>query len=766
MTTKNYLSLLVNIFAWSMILTTSTAFANEKVVLQLKWFHQFQFAGYYAAKEKGYYQAVGLDVEIRERDISSNAIDDVLSGKAQFGIADSSIVVKKLNGEPLVIASTIFQSSPLVFTSLRSSKIKSPYDLKNKRIMFQKSVDDASLLALLQLFGVREEEYTFVNHNFDDWALLCDNIDVMSAYRTDQPFKYQEKEMELNILDPASYGIDFYGDLIFTTEDIVKTDKKRVTDFVEASKKGWKYALENKEEIAQLIIDKYNPKLNMTSLLAEARATENQIKPGFVALGTVFPERFNHIAQIYKELEMAPINSTIEGLLILDYEKITEQFNFKLIIAFACAIFLFSIYSFIQHRFNQRLKRVVDLQTKKLALANEKLQDNINLLSIEKTNLKKAKKLADQANRSKSLFLANMSHEIRTPLNGISGALQIIKSQSRNQTPETEEMIDTAVESSNTLLYIVNDVLDFSKIEAGRLRLESKPFLLKRIIDEVVKTIKHLTSQKQVTIEITYSENFEDGWLGDPVRVKQILMNICSNAAKFTHIGRICINVFPSPQSKGISIKVSDTGIGMSEEALARLFERFEQADNSTTRRFGGSGLGMAICNSLVNLMGGEINVKSEVDKGTTFEFNLPLDSAQVNENSELRNQESLPDFSQFHFLLAEDNNINIKIFEAMMAPTRAKITTAKNGKQAVYLAEHKAFDLIFMDIQMPEMDGIEACKLIKENQPNATIVALTANVMTEEVAHYLESGFADHIGKPINKNELFNKTKCLIRDH
>lgn len=744
-------------------LAVSPVFANEKVVLQLKWFHQFQFAGYYAAKEKGFYQAEGLEVEIRQRDIKSNAIDDVLSGKAQFGIADSSIVVKKLNGDPLVIASTIFQSSPLVFASLRSSKIQSPYDLKNKRIMFQKSVDDASLQALLQLFGVRENDYTFIKHNFDDWALLGDDVQVMSAYRTDQPFKYQDRAIELNILDPASYGIDFYGDLIFTTESLVNYDKDKVSKFVRASKKGWKYALENKKEISQLIIDKYNPKLKIDSLLAEARATENQIKPGFVALGTVFPERFSHIAQIYKELEMAPIDSTIDGLLISEYDKITDQFNFKLVAVFAVAILLISIYTFVQHRFNQRLKRVVEHQTKKLALANEKLKDNVSLLSIEKSNLKKAKKLADQANRSKSLFLANMSHEIRTPLNGISGALQIIKSQSRNQNPETEEMIDTAVESSNTLLYIVNDILDFSKIEAGRLRLESKPFLLKELVDEVFNTIKHLISQKQVALEISYPEAFEDGWLGDSVRVKQILMNICSNAAKFTHNGHIRIAVSENQQSKGFVIDISDTGIGMSNEALSRLFERFEQADNSTTRQFGGSGLGMAICKSLVSLMDGEITVESELDKGTTFQFSLPLGRAKVNKSATQNSHETLPDFSQFHFLLAEDNNINMKIFEAMMAPTKAKITTAKNGQQAVYLAKNRAFDLIFMDIQMPEMDGIEACKLIKANHPNAKIVALTANVMAEEVAHYLENGFADHIGKPIDKNELFNKAKLLL---
>ena len=249
--------------------------ANEKIVLQLKWFHQFQFAGFYAAKEQGFYQEAGFDVEIRQRDIKTDAMSDVLEGRADFGVSDSSIIVKRLNGDPLVIASTIFQTSPLVFISMEQSNITSPYDLLGKKIMFQRSVDDASLQALLQMFGVSEENYDFLPHNFDDWTINKGTADVMSAYSSDQPFKYAEKGIKIDILDPASYGIDFYGDLLFTTEERINRDIDGVKRFVEATRKGWQYALDNQQEIAELIINKYNSELSLQNLLNEAECKPN-----------------------------------------------------------------------------------------------------------------------------------------------------------------------------------------------------------------------------------------------------------------------------------------------------------------------------------------------------------------------------------------------------------------------------------------------------------------------------------------------------------
>ena len=735
-----------------LLLFAPSLLANEKVVLQLKWFHQFQFAGFYAAKEQGYYQDAGFDVEIRQRDIKTNAMSDVLEGRADFGISDSSIIVERLNGSPLVITSTIFQTSPLVFISLEQSNITSPYDLKDKKIMFQKSVDDASLQALLQMFGVTDDNYEFLPHNFDDWAIEKGTADVMSAYSSDQPFKYQDKNVEIDILDPASYGIDFYGDLLFTTEKRIANDIEGVKRFVAATRKGWQYALNNQREVAELIIEKYNPELSLTNLLNEARATERLVKSKLTPIGNVFPERFERISKTYKELSMVPANSNIEGLLLQDYEAKPFQLDPKVLYGLISLSILFVAYVIFQARFSNKLRRIVKEQTRELQFNNQRLQQHNALLSQQKKDIEDAKQAAEEANQSKSLFLANMSHEIRTPMNGVLGTLQLLQQMPQNS--ESNDLITKALFSSKALLTIINDILDFSKIEAGKLQMESAPFDLDEIVSSVYYSLEPLADNKSVVLEVKKGHGYQNGWLGDAVRVKQILLNICSNAVKFTEEGSVDIKL--DVKDKGLLITVKDTGIGMSADAVERLFNRFEQADNSTTRKFGGTGLGMAITNSLVEIMQGHIHVHSESGKGSTFKVHLPLKQVEVTKASKRNEMNRAPDLTSKTILLAEDNLINITIFNSMMKDTNAQILVAKNGQEALdKVGEHK-IDLIFMDIQMPVMDGVEACKLIKALYPQLPVIALTANVMDAEIQHYLTIGFNQHLGKPIDIKEIY----------
>lgn len=727
--------------------------AQEKVVLQLKWFHQFQFAGFYAAQEQGFYQDAGFDVEIRERDIKTSAINDVLEGRADFGVADSSIVVQRLNGKPLVIASTIFQSSPLVFLALKESGISSPYDLVGKKIMFQRSVDDASLQALLHMFGIYEDKYEFVPHNFDDWVLTNGVADVMSAYRSNQPIYYQQKELATFIIDPASYGIDFYGDLLFTTEKRVTQDIEGVKRFVEATRKGWKYALENQRELTLLIMNKYHSKSSEELLFEEGRITESLIKPNFTPIGNVFPERFERIAQTYKDLKMAPSSANIEGLLLEEYEAKALEFDNRFVYAAILMLFLLISYSIVQLRFNNRLKTKVNEQTKELALSNAQLLEHNQALSHQKQEIEQAKQFAEETNKSKSLFLANMSHEIRTPMNGVLGTLQLLKQMP--QSVEANDLLNKAMYSSKTLLTIINDILDFSKIEAGKLDLEQAPFSLNLIVDAVYGALKIEADEKSIALKVIKGENYQNGWLGDAVRVKQVLLNVCSNAVKFTEHGSVTI-VIDTNEQGNLTFCVEDTGVGMSEDAVERLFNRFEQADNSTTRKFGGTGLGMAISQSLVELMNGFIVVNSELGKGSSFKVLLPLSPAQVNEDDFKADSKKVPDLKEKTILLAEDNNINKVIFKTMLAPTKAKIIVASNGQEAVDLMASNHVDMVFMDIQMPILDGVEACKIIKPLYPDTPVIALTANVMESDIKYYLKHGFNQHVGKPINIDLLY----------
>ena len=289
-----------NIIYLILILFSTFLNANEKIVLQLKWFHQFQFAGYYAAKEKGFYDEVGLDVEIRQRDLKYNNIDEVINGNAQYGVADSILILYRLKQQPVVIVSPIFQHSPSVFISLKKSNISSVYELNNKDILFYPNdTDGFSLLAMIKKFDL---DVNLVRERYkDDYMRLINNeVDVMPAYIANEPFLFKEKGYDVNIINPTNYGFDMYGDMLFTNEDEAKNNPIRVEKFKEATLKGWKYALENKEEIIQLINEKYSKEKSIEHLRYEANAIDSLINKDVTPLGYLDQGRIRYISEMYE----------------------------------------------------------------------------------------------------------------------------------------------------------------------------------------------------------------------------------------------------------------------------------------------------------------------------------------------------------------------------------------------------------------------------------------------------------------------------------
>lgn len=387
------------------------------------------------------------------------------------------------------------------------------------------------------------------------------------------------------------------------------------------------------------------------------------------------------------------------------------------------------------------------------------INSNLEKIIDRKTqDIRNALQKANQASEAKSAFLANMSHEIRTPLNGIYGTLQILQSgySANNQ---KNELLEQAIFSAKSLTTILNDVLDFSKIEAGELLLESIPFELDTLVNNVMGDYTQKAQSKNIELVSDIENECPKIWQGDPVRVRQILANLVSNAEKFTEKGSVkvlCRHIIRDNQTY-LLIQVSDTGIGMSKDGIQHLFERFSQADVSTTRKYGGTGLGMAITRRLVDLMKGDIRCESEESIGTQFSVELPLTPIESKAISEKVTTlpDTLPDLSNLKLVLVEDNDINIIVFNKMMESTNAKILVATNGKKGVELCRRFKPDLVFMDIHMPVMDGVEATKILRKEMPELVIIAVTANVMKTDVDNYFRAGFNDYIAKPLEKTEL-----------
>ena len=1244
--------ILVNSLSQKLVITISMLFFTpsllfsstplETVRIQLKWFHQFQFAGYYAAIEKGFYAQEGLNVILQERNTTKSHIKSVLDGESEYGVADAGLLLDRMSGQPVIQLLQIFQHSPLIFVSLKTSNIMSPFDMTGKKVMMDNDGHGTALIALLIETLGNTDTLKIVSHKYNVEDLISGKIDVMSAYISDLPYAMQQRNIPVNVINPQNYGIDFYGDNFFTTEKEIRTNPERVKKMIRATLKGWQYALDHKDELIQIIHTKYNPNLSIDQLYYEAKMIDLMILSEITPLGSMNVNRYKKVAEMYKktgvsivgdslqkfiygnndinflatDLMLTPLekkwiqehpdiviafdgdyapysfkndNGSFEGIAVdfaneiakktgltfkvhpdgvwkkiykdafngkidvvatmmiqpdrkksfnftnpyisLSYYVITQKRNNDInhhnkirnkkvalvknysttqsilkkypsinhypvngtteailavssgkadatVLALGMAQHLIAQHSISNLKFaapyadgsyeqsfavrkdmpmltsildkalmsisnddririfqrwskleiakeetvfkksentyltkkeiewvekhpvirvascdslapiefvdegneytgisidylNQISKKMdINFQIKKniswteglemiqkreldmltaVTVTKEKKQyllftkpyltlptaiftldtiayihepDNLNykkvaviddypiekylqdhfpkidmikvknvsealkllqyksvfayvgsifitshyitnnegynnvkmsghldykydismaarndwplfvgilqkgLNSIGKTeqkniyrswvpviykerinyshiikiliisgaimllfliwnrvlkreinerkqaeqeakdaqfsainvmeDLKAAKEKAEEAANAKSIFLANISHEIRTPMNSILGFIDIVLDRQDLQ-KEMRKYLEISRTSAASLLSLINEILDVSKAESGKLSIANKAFHIQDVLQNLMDIMEDKAYDKGLSINTHIDSQVPEYVIGDPYRLRQVLINLVDNAIKFTVKGEVSVTVELSEQSDFILFSVKDTGIGIRNDLLNILFNPFVQLDNSTARNYGGTGLGTTISKHLIELMGGNINVTSKLGQGSCFSFTVNL--PETTSSSELENISDTKKQTKrtFTILLVEDIIENAKLAITRLENQGHIVDHAWNGREAIERLNHKHYDIVLMDIQMPLMNGIEATKLIRQMGKNdLPVIALTARIYQKEKQTYFDAGMNDIVSKPIDFNLLF----------
>lgn len=576
----------------AIIIFTKFAFASEeplrKIRLQLLWHHQFEFAGFYVAKEKGFYKEAGLDVELVEATPDTNVTKEVVSGRAQFGIQNTTLLLEHYAGADVTVVSTIFQHSALALMTLDNGRINNIHDLHGKSIMI--GGDGTEIITMLKKEGIDPSSYVLIKHDYDPRALLNNKADAMVVFTTNEPFEMEKSHTPYKIFAPNSYGIDFYGNVIFTASSTVQNDKELVDKFVSASNKGWSYAISNTEEAVK--ITKNYSKKSMEALTYEASKTIPLISADYMPIGFINDGRWQHISDVYSKMGMLPSGYMPDGFLYIDDEKAkTKKLMGIVRIGAPITILIVLIAAYMSYS-NKRLKRE---------------QRKNEIIMIEQS-----KRVAVGA------LIGNVAHQWRHPLNKISLIVANIKSIIfLNENIDKEKLITHLETIDNSIELMSQTITQFNKFYSSS--IEKEEFPVRKVVDDILLLISDSISFHGIKIINDIPQSFI--FYGYKNHFANVFLSIIQNA----------IENFELQQTKKpemaftihdigdfIVISVCDNGGGISADKISDIFEPF------TSTKINGSGMGLAIVKTIVEKkMDGKIRALN-TNIGACFEITVP----------------------------------------------------------------------------------------------------------------------------------------------
>lgn len=732
--------------------------SDDKIILQLKWKHQFQFAGYYAALEKGYYQEAGLDVEIKDLDSKTTTIDEVLSGRANFGIANSELLVRYMNGDPLIALAPIFQNSPSALVVRENSKIITPQDIIGKTVELDTKGGAYEVLSMLYIEGVKPSQFNIIESSLSLNNLLNSKVDATAIYQTNEPYFLDKFGIPYRIISPKSYGIDFYAECLFTSQNELKKHRSRVNKFVAASIKGWEYALKNPDEIARLIQTKYKSTKTLDHLIFEAGQIKNFIQPDFINIGHSNKGRWIHMTEALTQAGIIAKAKSIDGFIYQQNESNAipwhKRFFFLGIVSIIAVIIIYYHLKLTKKLAASR-NTIIYQQQQKV----EQQELAINSLKDKLDNL--AKKNNELETFSDSL-LTNLSFEIRSPLNNILGYCELLNSP-KLKAESVKQYSKEIAKSSRILQHQIDNLIELSKLESNQYKLVYQRINLFDFLNTLhIITLNELKlfDKEHISIKTSIDENdITFDILSDRNILRNIFSRLINNSVKFTQKGYIEIGC---KKNSGTSLHfwIQDSGPGITNDINEGIFTPFRS--NIDENMLANLGLGLPVAKGMIDTLGGKIWIETVENSGTTVNFSIPTTPVGVR-NANIKQtphylQQDAPSLKDKTILIVEDIQSNFLLLSKMLEETGCKVIHSKTGEDAIKVFNSTPkMDLVFMDLRLTDMDGIEITRQIRLSNSNIIIIAQTAYSSGVKVNMSIEAGCNDFITKPISRLDLFN---------